>query len=78
MKTAVSVPDAIYDDAERLARRLGTSRSGLYARALAEFLARHSPAEVTEALDRAISEVGEEGRPFGEAAARRVLEDSDW
>jgi predicted transcriptional regulator len=78
MKTAISLPDAIFEDAERLAKRLGTSRSGLYARALTEFLARHSPAEVTAALDRAISEVGEEVRPFGATAARRVLEDTEW
>ena len=41
MKTAVSIPDDVFEDAERLASRLRTSRSQLYARALAEFVARH-------------------------------------
>ena len=51
MKAAVSVPDDVFADAERLAKRLKKSRSQLYSHALREFVARHSDDRVTEALD---------------------------
>jgi metal-responsive CopG/Arc/MetJ family transcriptional regulator len=52
MKTAVSIPDPVFDAAETVARRLGMSRSELYAKALAEFMRRHRDDEVTQALNR--------------------------
>jgi metal-responsive CopG/Arc/MetJ family transcriptional regulator len=78
MKTAVSIPDEVYHGAERLARRARKSRSRLYGDALREYLARHAPDEVTEAMNRAVSEVGEEKDAFVSAAARRTLENSEW
>jgi metal-responsive CopG/Arc/MetJ family transcriptional regulator len=44
MKTAISIPDEVFEEAERLAIELQTSRSQLYSRALQEFVARHAPA----------------------------------
>ena len=38
MKTAISIPDSIFNEAEKAAKRLGLSRSELYARAVAEFV----------------------------------------
>ena len=52
MKTAISLPDGLYSAADSLAGRLGVSRSELYATALAEFVAKHSEAEITARLDR--------------------------
>lgn len=52
MKTAISLPDDLFSAADALAGRLGVSRSELYARAVAEFLAKHTPDEVTERLNR--------------------------
>jgi mRNA interferase MazF len=52
MKTAVSIPDDVFERAERLARRAGRSRSEVFSAALAEYLARHAPDEVTDAMDR--------------------------
>ena len=49
MKTAVSIPDDLFEQAERLARRVGATRSGLYSRAVREYVARHAPDEVTAA-----------------------------
>ena len=51
MKTAISIPDRLFDSADALARRLGVSRSKLYATALAEYLAKHQAAKVTERLN---------------------------
>ena len=52
MKITISLPDDLVSEAESLAKRLGVSRSALFAAALAEFLATHTDGEVTERLDR--------------------------
>ncbi len=78
MKTAVSIPDEVYEGAERLARRTKKSRSRLFSDALKEYLARHAPDEVTEAMNRACAEVGEAKDPFVSSASRRILERSEW
>ena len=51
MKTAISIPDDVFTAADRLAERLGVSRSHLYATAVAEYVARHRASRVTERLD---------------------------
>jgi len=58
MKTAVSVPDDVFDRVERLARREGRSRSDVYSSALRDSVARHSPDEVTDAVDRVVADIG--------------------
>ncbi len=78
MKIAVSVPDDVFEGAEQLARRMKRSRSEVYSRALAEYLARHAPERVTEAMDRALAAIGEPTDLFVRAASRRVLKRSDW
>ena len=78
MKTAVSIPDDVYEEAERLARRMKKSRSELYRRALAEYVARHARDHVTEAMDRVWAELVGQPDPFVSTAARRILERSDW
>jgi metal-responsive CopG/Arc/MetJ family transcriptional regulator len=78
MKTAVSIPDEVFQDAERLARRSRKSRSRLYSEALREYVARHASDEVTEAMNRVCSELGDASDPFVRAAARRVLERTQW
>lgn len=78
MKTAISVPDDVFDSAERLARRERRSRSEIYSTALREYVARHSPDEVTDALDRVMADVGTSRDPFVARAAERILEHSEW
>lgn len=51
MKTAISIPDRLFEAAERLAKAMGISRSELYQRAVAELLERHSAELVTRELD---------------------------
>jgi len=51
MKTAISLPDKLFESTDALARRLGLSRSQLVATALAEFLAKHRGRDVTRRLD---------------------------
>ncbi len=51
MKVALSIPDDLFESAETLVKRLGVSRSRLYATALAEFVAKHRGRKITERLD---------------------------
>ena len=78
MKTAVSLPDPLYAEADRLARRQGKSRSRLYADALAEYLARHDPEVVTETLNAVCGDVDSRLDPGLAATARRALERTEW
>lgn len=78
MKVAVSIPDDVFAEGERLAQRLKSSRSEIYARALAEFVGTHAPEHVTEALDAVIEAVGAESHEFTRAAARQVLDRVEW
>lgn len=78
MKTAISLPDELFAHAERLARRLGKSRSELYREAVAEFIARRDPDEITAAMDRVAAEVDTRADAFVKSAARRVLARTKW
>jgi metal-responsive CopG/Arc/MetJ family transcriptional regulator len=78
MKRVVSIPDEVFEGAERLARRTKRSRSRLFSDALKEYLARHSPDKVTEAMNKACSEIGAVEDPFVSSAAHRVLERAEW
>ena len=78
MKTAVSIPDEVFEDAERFAKRTKRSRSRLFSDALREYLARHSSDEVTQAMDRAVAEIDRAGDDFVAASASRTLEQSEW
>jgi metal-responsive CopG/Arc/MetJ family transcriptional regulator len=51
MKIALSIPDDLFAAAEALAKRLGVSRSRMYASALQDFVAKHKSKSVTERLN---------------------------
>lgn len=79
MKTAISLPDELFEEGEEVAKRLSVSRSELYARALAEFVGRYRAGEVRESYDRAYGDEATAGSSrFRRAAARRVFESSEW
>ena len=77
MKTAVSVPDDVFDQAEQLARRKRMSRSELYTTALRALLA--DDAAVTERLDDVYGiNAADSATRFVKKAARQVFSTSDW
>ena len=78
MKTAISLPDEVFDQAEDMARTLKVSRSELYSRALKEFLARHTPDRITKALDQLCDDLGTTPDGFVVRAGRKVLEKGEW
>lgn len=78
MKTAISLPEELFGEAERLAVRMKKSRSEIYRSALQDYLAHHDPDQVRETLDRVLAGIAEQGDEFVRAAAARVLERSEW
>jgi hypothetical protein len=80
MKTAVSIPDPVFDAAERLADRLGITRSELYQRALRHFLELQSHAVIRESLDAVYADSPEDSTldPSVEFAQEMSLPEEDW
>jgi len=80
MKTAVSIPDALYKRAEHATKRLGVSRSELYQRALAAFLERHEEQRITQALNEVYGDECEDGGldPVLEALQHMTVSQDQW
>jgi len=78
MKTAISIPDSVYTDAERLAQRLGKSRSQLYSEAVAAYIIRYDTETPTEAMNKVWGTVGVHSDPAFSSVTRRILERSEW
>ncbi len=78
MKTAISLPDAVFHAAERQARRAQKSRSQLYSEALSEYLSRHSPDEVTDAMNHVVDQLSPGPDASVSVAAQSVLARSEW
>ena len=80
LKTAIRLPDAPYHRAERVAQRLGRTRSALYAEALEVYLdAAEDADEVTAALDGFYADSpAAAGQAPGAAAGRRLIDSGQW
>jgi metal-responsive CopG/Arc/MetJ family transcriptional regulator len=78
MKTAVSVPDAVFQAGERLARNQGISRSQLYAEALRAYVAQHDDDEVTRRLNEVYGSAPAELDPVMTRIAARALPKESW
>jgi metal-responsive CopG/Arc/MetJ family transcriptional regulator len=78
MKTAISIPDKIYGEAERLSRRLKKSRSQVYTEAVTEYLARHDPEAVTKAMNKVCEKVDTRPDRAVSVAAKRMLHRVEW
>lgn len=76
MKTAISLPDELFDEIDACARELKMTRSGLLAQAAREFVARRRrAANPTDAWNRAIEKAGQPGDdPAARAFRRRTKE----
>ena len=73
MKTAISIPDTVFESAERLAERMKKSRSQLYSEAVAEYLARHRHDAITERINEVCADTDTRPDDFSSEATRRVL-----
>lgn len=51
MKTAISIPNPIFQAAENMAQHLGMSRSELFSTAISEYMEHHKYQDVTASLN---------------------------
>ena len=73
MKTAISIPDDVFESADELAKQMGVTRSHLYATAVAEYVAKSRSSGVTAILNEVYSEEPSGiGRALRTAQARSV------
>jgi metal-responsive CopG/Arc/MetJ family transcriptional regulator len=78
MKTAVSVPDELFRQAEAEAKKLRISRSKLYATALSEFLDRKRSKSITERLNEVYSKQDSKLDPVLERMMLESLPKERW
>jgi hypothetical protein len=78
MKVALSIPDELFESAETLVKRMGVSRSRLYAAALADYLAKHRGRKVTNQLNAVYSTEESRLEPPVRRLQRRSVERDAW
>jgi hypothetical protein len=80
MKTAISIPDAIFEEAERLAKSRGWSRSELYSNALSAYVNSERFLGVREKLDAVYGQNLDESAvdPLLASAQARSLPKGKW
>lgn len=78
MKTAVSLPDDLFQSAEAAARRLRVSRSELYAKAIAEYLKQQDDSAITERLNEVYSRQEAKLDPALHRAQLKALKKEAW
>jgi predicted transcriptional regulator len=78
MKTAISIPDEVFESAEKLAEKLGTSRSNLYTQALSDFVAQHAYDGVAEKLNEVYGKERSTLNPTLGAIQTLSLPKEDW
>lgn len=78
MKTAVSLPDKLFDRAEVAAKKLRVSRSKLYATAIADFLERQRAKDITRRLNEVYSRRPAKIDPAFSRAQLRTLPKDSW
>ena len=78
MKVALSIPDELFESAETLSKRLGLSRSRLYATALADFLVKHRGRKTTERLNAVYADNPSSLDPRLRRAQSRTINSERW
>lgn len=78
MKTAISIPDALFEEADELAERLSLSRSALYRRALEAFLKSYREDELIRQINEVCADVDTSVPPDQERATEEVWSRAEW
>ncbi len=80
MKTAISIPDNLFNEAESTARQLGLARSQLYVRAIKEFIEQHNKDRVMEKLNAVYSHetIVDDVSDAGIESLRKATQDDSW
>lgn len=78
MKTAISIPDPLFQAAEQFSQEQGLSRSELYARAIRLYLQTHRYDGITDALNQVYAEETSTLDPALTAAQVHVMSKDEW
>ena len=78
MKTAISMPDAVFEAAEKLAKRLHLSRSELFTRAVSAYVQEGADDDVTARLDEVYARESSALDPVMEQVQFASLPREDW
>jgi metal-responsive CopG/Arc/MetJ family transcriptional regulator len=78
MKTAISLPDTVFEAAEALAQELGVSRSELYTRALQAYLKKYNRDQMLHQLNQVYAQETSELDPVLATMQWMALPHEDW
>lgn len=80
MKTAISIPDKVFIEAEITAKQLGLARSQLYVKAIKEFIGHHNKDNITEKLNMLYSNAAAEYQLIdaGIESMREATKNDTW
>jgi len=80
MKTAISLPDALFTDAEKIAQSMGIPRSQLFAKALEEFIVHHKKETITERLNTVYKSIDQDSELMTVSieSMRRLTKNDAW
>lgn len=78
MKIAISLPDPVFQAAERFAKERGMARSQLVAEALEAYLAQHGAEAITAQLDQVYATQDSELDEAWTQAQSTLLQDEAW
>jgi len=78
MKTAISIPDPIFKAAEKLARRLGITRSRFYTKAVTEYIQKHKNDLVCEKLNEIYEKESSSLDPATQAMQWASIDEEEW
>jgi metal-responsive CopG/Arc/MetJ family transcriptional regulator len=78
MKTALSLPDDLFREAERYAKKHGVTRSQLYAKAIRNLLKQRNADAITEAINKVLETTANDIDPAVVQAQLRAVGREDW
>ena len=78
MKTAISIPDDVFQSAENFAHHKNMSRSALYTAAVEEYLSLHRDDDLTEKLNEVYAKQDSSLDPVLAALQWLALNKEDW
>jgi metal-responsive CopG/Arc/MetJ family transcriptional regulator len=78
MKTAISLPDPVFEQAEALAQQLGLSRSELYTKALQSYLKRYNREQTLLKLNQVYAKESSDLDPVITKMQFMSLPREDW
>ncbi|MGC1247469.1 MAG: hypothetical protein WA865_14745 [Spirulinaceae cyanobacterium] len=78
MKTAISLPDSVFEKAEALAKQLGLSRSEFYTQALQAYLKKYNRNQMLHKLNQVYGNESSELDPVMAKIQFMSLPREDW